>query len=95
MGEIQVNFEALQSGRAGIAQAFKRLQATLDDLEAGLAPMLETWTGSAQEQYLLCKKQWDDASISLAAVLNEVSTAVGNAQENYLNTHSATIRVWS
>jgi len=95
MGEIQVNFEALQAGRAGIKQSFDRLQATLDELEAGLQPMLETWTGAAQEQYLACKKQWDTAAASLARVLDEVSTAVGTAHENYSTTHSATVQIWS
>jgi len=95
MGEIQVNFEALQSGRTGIAQTFKRLQATLDELEAGLKPMIETWSGSAQDQYMMCKRQWDDAAVALATVLNEVSTAVGTAHENYSSTHSATVQIWS
>ena len=95
MGEIQVNFEALQTGRAGIAQTFNRLQATLEELEADLQPMIETWTGAAQEQYLVCKRQWDTAAADLATVLNEVSNAVAAAHENYSTTHSATVQIWS
>lgn len=95
MGEIHINFESLQAGKAGIDNTFKRLLATLDDLEAGLQPMLDSWSGAAQEAYLTCKKQWDQGAADLAAVLNAVSRAVGTANENYEATHQATIQIWA
>ncbi|MCW2597156.1 MAG: family type secretion target [Jatrophihabitans sp.] len=95
MGEIQVNFQALQAGQDGVRQTYNRLQATLEELEADLKPMIESWTGSAQESYLACKRQWDDGARSLAAVLESVSRAVGTANENYRATHNATMQIWT
>lgn len=95
MGEISVNLGALQGGQAGIGQTFNRLQATLEELERALQPMIETWSGSAQDAYLTCKKEWDEAAQSLAVVLQSVSRAVGNAHENYTATHNATMQIWT
>ena len=55
MPEIEVNLAALESGQAGVQQSFTRLQGTLDQLEADLAPMIASWSGAAQESYLGCK----------------------------------------
>ena len=95
MGEIHVNFESLQAGQAGIDSNFKRLLSTLEDLETGLQPMIDAWSGAAQEAYLVCKQQWDQAAQELAAVLNAVSRAVGTANDNYLAAHEATVQIWA
>ncbi|HEY3715195.1 MAG TPA: WXG100 family type VII secretion target [Jatrophihabitantaceae bacterium] len=83
MTEINVNFNALLQGQAGIAQTYSRLTSTLEELEGRLAPMLQTWSGSAQESYLQCKKQWDESAAALATVLNSIGSAVGDAHQNY------------
>jgi early secretory antigenic target protein ESAT-6 len=95
MNEIGVNFEALQTGQAGIQKTYTSLQATLDQLETDLKPMIETWTGAAQEAYLTNKQQWDQGAASLAQVLQNVGRAVGDAHENYQTTHNATKQIWS
>jgi WXG100 family type VII secretion target len=83
MGEIHVQFESLQSGEQGIRNNYAKLTATLEQLESDLQPMINTWSGAAQESYLVCKKQWDDAAIALSQVLNSIGQAVGQAHENY------------
>jgi len=95
MGNIQIDFGALQAGHAGVQNSFTRLQATLDELEAGLRPMVDSWSGAAQEAYVACKQQWEEAAQSLAAVLQSVSQAVAAAHDNYSATHGATIQIWS
>lgn len=95
MPEIQVNLQSLESGSAGLQQLFNRLQGTLDQLDADLKPMIDSWSGAAQESYLAYHGQWTTAAESLAAVLNQVGRSVGTAYENYSATHQATIRVWA
>jgi 6 kDa early secretory antigenic target len=93
--EIQVNLPSLQNGATGVQQLFNRLQSTLDQLDADLKPMIESWSGAAQESYLTYHRQWTEAAASLATVLNHVGSSVGAAYENYSTTHQATIRVWA
>ncbi len=46
--------------------------------------MISSWSGAAQETYLQCKKQWDDASQALAQVLQQIGQAVGTAHDELL-----------
>ncbi|HEY7046013.1 MAG TPA: WXG100 family type VII secretion target [Jatrophihabitantaceae bacterium] len=95
MGEIHVQFESLLQGQAGIAQTYSRLTSTLEQLEQDLNPMVQSWTGAAQESYMQCKKQWDEAAANLASVLNSIGQAVGQAHENYRAAENAAQSNWS
>jgi early secretory antigenic target protein ESAT-6 len=95
MGEIHVQFEALQSGEQGIRNNYAKLTATLDQLEADLQPMIASWSGAAQESYLACKKQWDDAALALSQVLNSIGQAVGQAHQNYTAAESCARSNWA
>jgi early secretory antigenic target protein ESAT-6 len=82
-GEIRVQFESLQAGQAGISKTYSALVGTLEELETKLKPMVTTWTGAAQESYITCKTQWDQAAANLAQVLNNIGSAIGQAHDNY------------
>jgi WXG100 family type VII secretion target len=95
MSEIHVQFESLATGQQGIRNNYAKLTATLEQLEQSLQPMINSWSGAAQESYLNCKKQWDDASVALSQVLNNISQAVGQAHENYQGAENAARSNWS
>ena len=48
---------------------YARLTATLEQLESDLQPLYDSWSVAAQQSYLICKKQWDDAALALSHVL--------------------------
>ncbi|SHG69572.1 WXG100 family type VII secretion target [Jatrophihabitans endophyticus] len=95
MGEIKVQFESLAAGEQGIRNNYAKLTATLDQLESDLQPMISTWSGQAQESYLQCKKQWDDAALALSQVLNNIGQAVGQANQNYQSAENAAKSNWA
>jgi WXG100 family type VII secretion target len=95
MGEIHVQFESLQTGQQGIQSNYAKLTATLEQLESDLQPMIGTWSGQAQESYLACKKQWDDAALALSQVLNSIGQAVGQAHENYTAAEASARSNWA
>lgn len=95
MSEIHVQFESLASGQEGINRGYTTLVQTLEQLESDLAPMISSWSGAAQENYLQCKKQWDDASQALAQVLQQIGQAVGTAHDNYSAAEQAAQANWS
>jgi 6 kDa early secretory antigenic target len=95
MGEIHVQFDSLASGEQGIRNNYAKLTGTLEQLESDLQPMISSWSGSAQESYLQCKKQWDDAAVALSQVLNSIGTAVGQAHQNYTAAESAAQANWA
>lgn len=95
MGEIHVQFESLQTGEQGIRANYAKLTATLEQLESDLQPMISTWSGQAQESYLVCKKQWDEAAMALSQVLNSIGQAVGQAHTNYTAAENAARSNWA
>jgi early secretory antigenic target protein ESAT-6 len=95
MPEIHVDFGSLQAGEQGIRNQYTRLTSTLEQLESDLRPMVASWSGTAQESYLACKKQWDDAALALAQVLNSIAQAVGQAHQNYTGAEQAATRNWA
>jgi early secretory antigenic target protein ESAT-6 len=95
MSEIHVDFGSLQAGAAGIRTNYSKLTGTLEQLESDLAPMVASWSGAAQESYLQCKKQWEDAATALAQVLSNIGSAVEQAHENYVNAENAAQKNWA
>ncbi|MGI8762160.1 MAG: WXG100 family type VII secretion target [Jatrophihabitantaceae bacterium] len=95
MGEIHVQFESLQAGEQGIRNNYAKLTATLEQLNSDLQPMIASWSGAAQESYLTCKKQWDEASLALSNVLNNIGQAVGQAHQNYTSAENAARSNWA
>jgi WXG100 family type VII secretion target len=95
MPEISVNFEALSAGQDSIQGVYTQLTSTLDQLESDLAPMVSSWSGSAQEAYLERKKQWEDAASALATVLSQIGQSVGTANDNYQAAERAARSNWA
>ena len=88
-------FDSLLQGQVGIAQTYGRITRALEELEKRLNPMIQTWTGQAQEAYLQCKKQWDEATANLATVLNSIGQALGQGQDNYRGAENSTQGNWA
>lgn len=95
MSEIKVNFGSLEAGQAGIMKTHGNLKATLEQLEADLQPMLQTWDGTAREAYYQCKKEWDSAAEQMAQTLAQIGTTVGNAHSNYTQAEQTATNTWS
>lgn len=95
MGEINVNFGSLETGAAGIMTTHGRLVTTLDELEANLQPMLQSWTGEAREAYYACKQQWDSAAEAMSTTLQQIGSLVGTAQTNYQQAENSARGNWS
>lgn len=95
MSEIHVQFESLAAGQQGIHGNYQKLLATIEQLETDLAPMVNSWSGAAQQSYLEQKAKWDSAAQALAQVLSNVSRAVGDAHQNYTAAERAAQSNWA
>jgi WXG100 family type VII secretion target len=95
MSQIHVQFESLQNGAQGIHGSCAALRTTLDQLDQDLRPMIDTWSGSAQQAYLTCKAQWDGAALELAQLLDGIGRAVQQAHDNYRAAEDRARSTWS
>lgn len=61
--------------RQEIHSTSARLNASLDDLRAQIAPLQATWTREAADAYRIEQARWEQA----AAALNDILFSLGNA----------------
>jgi 6 kDa early secretory antigenic target len=93
--EVHVKFESLNSGAAGILSTYRALQGTLENLEAELGPMVNSWTGDAREAYFQQKRKWEEASQAMSGILQQMGQAVEQAHANYSGAETANRNIWS
>lgn len=94
MDETRVQFESLSGGAAGILASHRALQSTLENLEAELAPMVNSWTGDAQQAYFQQKRKWEEASQAMAGILQQMGQAVEQAHSNYSAAENSNRNIW-
>ena len=93
--EVHVKFESLAAGASGILSTHKALEGTLQNLEAELGPMVNSWTGDARDAYFQQKRKWEEASAAMAVILQQMGQAVEQAHSNYTSAESANKNIWS
>lgn len=80
---IKVTFGGLEAAAGNITTQANKVQGSLDDLKARLAPLVASWTGTAAENYAAHQQKWDTAAADLQQVLAAIGTAVQRAAEDY------------
>ena len=95
MSEVQVNFGAMQQGVGDIQARYAGIQAQLEDLKSYLAPMVATWTGSAQEAYGQKQQLWDQSAADLQAILQSIGTTLNGAHDDFFAGESRNTSMWS
>jgi early secretory antigenic target protein ESAT-6 len=85
-GLLLVNFSALQQAGADIQRALSELQTQLTQLEQDAAPLVQTWSGEANEAYQIRQAKWRAASTDLSEILRNIQVAVDESAADYLAT---------
>jgi 6 kDa early secretory antigenic target len=81
---LVVDVAALRRMGTEIAAAHATLISTLDELDADVRPMSETWGGVAHHAYAERRDEWRRAADDLAALLREIGRAVDDSAADYL-----------
>jgi WXG100 family type VII secretion target len=92
---IYVEHDKLETAANDFGKRHQALQEILDKLEAGLAPMVGSWEGSAQAMYVEKKAAWERASRDLAALLATIKDQTHSAHQGYLDTRAANLTMWT
>lgn len=95
MGAIKVTFGEIANAQQSVSATSQQINAQLDDLKRSLQPMVTTWQGQAQEDYLAKQRQWDTAAADLNQVLRQISVALGHANDGYQQTERANASRWA
>ena len=85
-GVLLVNFGALQQAGADIQKAINTLQSQLEQLERDAGPLVQTWSGEAQQAYAQRQATWRKASDDLQHILQNIKGAVDQSTQDYIST---------
>jgi len=92
---IYVDHDKLDAAATDFGKRHQSLEHILDTLEAGLAPMVGSWEGSAQAMYMEKKAAWERASRDLTALLKAIGTLTHDTHLGYLDTVNANKSTWA
>jgi 6 kDa early secretory antigenic target len=83
VGELKVDFGALDAVATDIQASAGRLHARLDQLDGELVPLRSGWTGSASDAYQYAQSQWKAAISDMQALLLQLGGAVQASNHDY------------
>ena len=92
---IYVDHAALENATTQLGQHHKTFLETLSELEGDLAPLMETWSGSARDLYVEKQKAWHAAATDLAELLGSIATLTGQAHTEYAQAVDDLVTAWT
>jgi 6 kDa early secretory antigenic target len=85
-GHLSVNFVRLLETSSHIQKAIASLESQLDQLEQAAAPLVQTWSGEAQQAYQERQATWRQASAELARMLHGIKRGLDESMADYQGT---------
>lgn len=92
---ILVNYATITNASTDVKATAGRIKQQLDDLEAAVKRVANSWEGEAQEGYQRKQREWDQTAADLHATLLKISTALQSAADNYQATEKSNSATWS
>lgn len=83
--QIGVTYESIEQLQTDCRTTATNLTERISQLNSTLAPLHESWLGSAYTAYQGDQTAWTTAANDLAVVLNQIAVALSTANENYTN----------
>jgi ESAT-6 family protein len=93
-GGILVQFAAIAEASQNVNRTYNNLDQKLNDLRQMLAPITQTWTGKAAENYQEKQRAWDQAQQDLGMVLQSIAKVLEAAHDSYNQTEQANASSW-
>lgn len=87
-GEIAALAERLQQTHRAMSEELTKLQGALDRLSV-------EWSGEAQQAYKRAQTRWNDALHALNNEIDRLRRRTQEANEAFLETERANMRLWS
>ncbi|GAA5124979.1 WXG100 family type VII secretion target [Haloechinothrix salitolerans] len=81
---IEVNYAALEQCADDVNKAQQQMTGSLEQVEQDVKRLCSTWTGQAQEAYLVQQKKYDEAQAELIKILASIETAIMDTKTRYM-----------
>ncbi|MBN9189248.1 WXG100 family type VII secretion target [Salana multivorans] len=94
MPELAFDPASIATASGDISTGASGVRRILDDMDAQLAPLRETWTGEASSAYTAAQSKWNAAIADMNLLLQDISRAVGDGGQNYDATERKNTARW-
>jgi WXG100 family type VII secretion target len=92
---LSYNFDEIEyTVRQDIHTTSARLNSTLDDLRAQIAPLQQVWTREAAQAYLVEQTRWEQAATGLNEILFSLGNAVRDGADDVAATDRTAANAW-
>lgn len=81
--QIGVTYESIEQLQTDCRTTAANLTDRVSQLNSTLAPLHDSWLGTAYTAYQADQTAWTSAANDLASVLGQIAVALATAQENY------------
>lgn len=89
MGQLLVNFAALEAASQNISTAISTMNARLDDLNRDGKALTATWEGAAMEGYAIRQAAWTSAAADLTRILTDIQRSLNESAAEYAATEKS------
>jgi 6 kDa early secretory antigenic target len=86
--QLVVDFAAMNQAASDIQAGINKLSSDLDQLNTDAAPLVQTWSGSAQEAYHQRQQTWTTAANDLAQMLRDIQKALVESTQDFNSTEN-------
>jgi ESAT-6 family protein len=91
---ILVTFQSIAEASQNTKATASYMNQELDQLKRDLSQLKAIWDGQAAVDYKALQAKWDNASADLNQILADVSQALDQAHQLYLETEQSNASVW-
>lgn len=83
MGDLKVDYDALDQMAANILSTGAEADDTLNAMEGRMQGRLPEWSGTDQQAYRDAKATWDKGMKEMLEILGDIARTVGLSREEY------------
>jgi ESAT-6 family protein len=91
---ILVTFQSISEASANTKSTASYMNQELDQLKRDLSQLKAIWDGQAAVDYKALQAKWDNASLDLNQILADISQALDQAHQLYMETEQSNASVW-
>ena len=93
-GHMLVTFGAVDQAAADTDHVAAMIAQELSDLHTYLAPLVQTWEGTASGDWQALQNRWNTSASDLNTILQQIAANLRVAASNYVHAENTNASIW-
>jgi WXG100 family type VII secretion target len=92
---IYVNYMGVSNVGDALADATNQINTMFEDLMAACQPLVQTWSGTPQQQWTVLQNQWNTDIQNMQGILSKYNSTLDQMSVNYSSTDNQLANSWA